>query len=27
VSSFTGTVYVTTERHGTANPKGRRKRA
>lgn len=27
VSSFTGTVYVTAEPHGTANPKGRRKRA
>jgi LAO/AO transport system kinase len=27
VSSFTGTVYVTAERHGAANPKGRRKQA
>jgi LAO/AO transport system kinase len=27
VSSFTGTVYVTAEPHGTANPKGRRQRA
>jgi acyl-CoA thioesterase len=27
VSSFTGTVYVTAEQHGTASRKGRRSRA